>query len=146
MVDPTHEYKKVQVETAAQDDLLILLLDGGVRFCEGALIELRKGAEGNIEKRNDQLLRAQKILLELMSALSPAIGIELYGQLIDLYRFTFERLVEGNMRADLKQIEEGTVMMHKIRDLWRDAVIQAKKERRSGPPPGTGNSSLSVTG
>ena len=146
MMDPTQQYKRVQVETAAQDDLLILLLDGGVRFCEGALIELRKGAEGNIEKRHDQLLRAQKIVLELMGALSPAVGIELYEQLIALYSFTFERLFEGNLTPDLALVEEGTQVMLRIRDMWCDAVRQAKSERKAGPPPGTTNSSLSVTG
>ncbi len=145
-MDPTQQYKRVQVETAAQDDLLILLLDGGVRFCEGALIELRKGSEGNIEKRHDQLLRAQKIILELMGALSPAVGLELYEKLLALYQFTFERLFEGNLAADLEKVEEGTTMMHTIRDMWRDAVAQAKSERKSGPPPGTTSSSISVTG
>ena len=28
MVDPTRRYREVQVQTAAQDDLLMLLLDG----------------------------------------------------------------------------------------------------------------------
>ncbi|MGA1202232.1 MAG: flagellar export chaperone FliS [Planctomycetota bacterium] len=146
MQDPTRQYRKVQVATAAQDDLLILLLDGGVRFCESALIELRKERGEDIEKRHDQLLRAQKILLELMGALSPAIGVELYEQLMRLYRFTFERLFEGNLAADLRLIEEGTEMMHEIRDIWREAVARAKSERRSGPPPPAANGTLSVQG
>ena len=146
MADPTQQYRKVQVETAAQDDLLLLLLDGGVRFCEGALIELRKESGQDIEKRHDQLLRAQKIILELMGALSPAVGIELYDRLMGLYRFTFERLFEGNLSGDLAMVEEGTEVMHRIRDMWREAVQQAKRERKSGPPPGTASSSISVRG
>ncbi len=144
--DPTRRYREVQVGTAAQDDLLMLLLDGGVRFCEGALIELHRGKEQDIEKRHDQLLRAQKIILELMGALSPAIGLELYERLMDLYRFTFERLFEGNLEANVEKVEEGTRLMRQIRDLWREAVDKAKSERTSGPPVAAPTSSISVTG
>jgi flagellar protein FliS len=146
MTDPTKVYRQVQVSTAAQDDLLMLLLDGGVRFCEGALIELKKGPKHDIDRRNDHLLRAQKIILELMGALSPAIGLELYERLMDLYRFTFERLFEGNVESSVEKVEEGTRVMHRIRDLWREAVDKAKAERTHGPPKATSNSSISVKG
>ena len=146
MTDPTQQYRKVQVQTASQDDLLMLLLDGGVRFCEGALIELRKESGQDIEKRHDQLLRAQKIILELMGALNPTVGLELYERLMGLYRFTFERLFKGNLAADIEKVEEGTEMMHRIRDMWREAIAQAKTERRTGPPPASANSSISVQG
>lgn len=146
MNDPTRRYREVQVKTAAQDDLLLLLVEGGVRFCEGALLELDKGKEQDIERRHDQLLRAQKIVLELMGALSPGIGLELYERLMGLYRFTFERLFEGNLEASREKVEEGTRVMRRIRDLWRDAIEKAKAEREGGPPRAAGNSSISVRG
>ncbi len=145
-MDPTKRYRQVQVETAAKDDLLMLLLDGGVRFCESALIELRSEGGGDLEKRNDQLVRAQKILLELMGALSPSIGLDLYQRLMQLYRFTFERLLEGNLNGDLKLVEEGTEVMHQLRDLWADAVKKAKSERKERPQGPLPNSSISVKG
>jgi len=145
-MDPTKRYRQVQVETAAKDDLLMLLLDGGVRFCESGLIELRSEEGGDLERRNDQLVRAQKILLELMGALSPSIGLDLYQRLMQLYRFTFERLLEGNLRGDLQLIEEGTEVMHQIRDLWAAAVEQAKLERKERPQGPLPNSSISVQG
>ena len=63
------------------------------------VLELRKETGEDIEKRHDQLLRAQKILLELMGALNPTIGLELYQQLMGLYEFTFRRLFEGKLEV-----------------------------------------------
>lgn len=143
---PTQRYREVQVKTAAKDDLLILLLDGGVRFAEGAVLELQKGKDEDRDRRNDHLQRAQKIVLELVSSLSPAIGLDLYEKLQGLYRFTFERFFEGNLRSDLALVEEGVVMMKSIRDMWREAVAKAKSERNGPLTPPAANSSISVTG
>lgn len=143
---PTQRYREVQVKTSTKDDLLILLLDGGVRFSEGALIEMQKGAEEDRERRNEHLVRAQKIVLELISSLSPTIGIELYEKLQGLYRFTFHRLFEGNTRSDMALVEEGVVMIKAIRDMWKQAVDKAKQERTKPLTPPQGGSSISFTG
>ncbi|MFN0056817.1 MAG: flagellar export chaperone FliS [Planctomycetota bacterium] len=142
---PTQRYREVQVTTAAKDDLLMLLLDGGVRFIEGALIEMRKPQQDR-EKRNDHLLRAQKIVLELMTSLSPAIGLDLFSSLQGLYRFTFQRLLEGNLKSDIQLVEEGLTLMRKIHEIWRDAVVKARGERdRPLEKPHSGQS-ISVVG
>ncbi|MFQ5654718.1 MAG: flagellar export chaperone FliS [Planctomycetota bacterium] len=143
--DPGRRYREVQVTTAAKDDLLLLLLDGAVRFTEGALLELDEKEE-DPARRNDGLLRAQKIVLELMSALSPAIGLDLYANLQELYRFTFSRLFEGNVHADRKLVGEGLEMLKRIRELWRDAVEKARKERSAPPQNPLPNSTISVKG
>ena len=143
---PSRRYREVQVNTAAKDDLLLLLLDGGVRFSEAGLQELQKGDEQDPGHRSDQLIRAQRIVLELMSALSPAIGLELFNNLQDLYRFTFSRLFEGNVGADAQLVQAGVTLMHRIRDIWKEAVEQARAERDSGPEKPQSNSTISVEG
>ncbi len=145
---PTQRYREVQVNTASKDDLLLLLLDGGVRFSEGALIELEKGEdEEDRAKRNDHLVRAQKILLELMGSLSPSIGEELFANLQSLYRFTFGRLFQGNVKSDATLVSEGVVMMKRIRDLWKETVEHARAQEGTDEKQApTRNSSISVTG
>lgn len=144
--DPTRRYRQVQVETAAKDDLLILLVEGGVRFAEGGALELEKGEEEDRARRNDQLVRAQQILLELIGALSPAIGLELYEKLQGLYHFTFTRLFEGNVESDLTKVREGIEIFCQIRDMWKDAVEKAKTEERRPPQKPLPNSTISVKG
>src|SRR5213075_2159536 len=91
------EYLQVQVRTASQDQLLLMLLDGAVRFVEGALERLGKRDR---EGKCSLLKKAENIVLELIQSLSPAIGEKLYSNLIGLYKFIFRRLVEGNMKDD----------------------------------------------
>ena len=145
-MDPTRRYREVQVKTASQEDLLLLLLDGGVRFAEGALMEMDKGEDEDLSRRNDHLIRAQKILLELMGALSPAIGLEMFRNLQDLYRFTFTRLFEGNVQGDRKQVDDGVRLYKRIREMWREAVEKARAEKSSSPQRPQLGSSISVRG
>ncbi len=144
--DPSQRYLEVQVNTAAKDDLLILLVDGGLRFAEGALLEMERGSDEDGARRSDLLVRSQKIVLELLSSLSPEIGPELYSNLMKLYRFTFFRLFEGNVQGDMRQVREGVFMLRHIRDMWREAVDKARRERPEGPEKPSPNSSISVTG
>ncbi len=143
---PSQRYREVQVKTAAKDDLLLLLVDGGVRFTEGALLEMDKGSAEDRAVRNDLLVRSQRIVLELMSSLSPAIGLELFDKLQGLYGFTFRRLFEGNARSNRTQIEEGLVMLKRIRDMWKEAVEKARAEQLLSPQKPAPNSTLSVQG
>ena len=146
-MDPTRRYREIQVKTASQEDLLLLLLDGGVRFTEGALLEMEKGTDEDRARRSDQLVRAQKIILELMGALSPAIGLELYQNLQDLYRFTFRRLFEGNVKSDRELVGEGLCMYERMRELWREAVERSRREKTLSPNPAQQpNSTISVQG
>ncbi|MEM7164933.1 MAG: flagellar export chaperone FliS [Planctomycetota bacterium] len=150
-IDATRRYRQVQVETSAKDELLVLLLDGGVRFAEGAALELRKAANGeeeDLERRNDYLIRSQKIILELIGALNPTIGLELYDKLQSLYSFTFRRLFEGNVEADLVKVEEGVRVFQQIRDMWKDAVERAREEQdgQAKPQRPLSNSTISLQG
>ena len=144
--DPTQRYREVQVQTAAKDELLILLLDGGVRFAESALLEMEKGDEEDRTHRHECLLKAQSIVLELMTSLSPDIGPELFRNLQELYRFTFSRLFEGNSRSRQDQVAEALILLKRIRGMWAEAVEKARAEREVLPDKSQPNSSLSVTG
>ena len=113
------QYLQVQVKTASQDQLLLMLLDGAVRFVEGALERLgRKDRDG----KNEQLLKAQKIILELIQSLNPSVGEKIYSNLIGLYKFIYRRLVEGNLRDDRACLEEGLKILGEVRETWRLAV------------------------
>jgi flagellar protein FliS len=125
------EYLQVQVRTATKDQLLIMLLDGAVRFVEGARERM---ARGEREEKNALLQKAQNIVLELVQSLSPAIGEPLYGNLIGLYKFIYRRLVEANLRDDPQSLEEALQILSEVRETWRQAVA-AFRAGLSGPAP-----------
>ena len=81
-----------------------------------------------------------------MGSLSPGIGEELFANLQSLYRFTFNRFFQGNVKSDPELVSEGVEMMKRIRDLWKDTVEHARSEGMQSESPPGGSSSISVTG
>ena len=113
------EYLQVQVKTASKEQLLLMLLDGAVRFIEVGRDHM---ARGNREAKSELLLKAQNIILELIQSLNPAVGEALYKNLIGLYKFIYRRLVEGNLRNDAVLLDEGLKILLNVRETWRQAV------------------------
>ena len=113
------EYLQVQVRTASPDQLLLMLLDGAVRFVERAMDRMERG---DVEGKNELLLKAQKIILELIQSLNPSIGEKIYANLIGLYKFIYQRLLDGNLGNDRACLEEGLQILGVVRETWRQAV------------------------
>jgi len=129
--DKSQEYLKVKIETAKPTELLLLLLDGAVRFTRQALGRI---AEKDFEEKNRLLLKAQDIMLELIQALDPAIGEELYDRLIGLYRFCYDRLVRANLDHDPRPAEEALNILEHLRDTWRMAIRKFEEEEKENGP------------
>src|SRR2546423_7811272 len=67
------QYQRAQVETASPVRLIILLYDGAIRFCMTGLDAMRRG---DLESQHTHLLKAQRILAELMGSLDREAGGE----------------------------------------------------------------------
>ncbi len=126
------EYLEVQVRTATPDHLLLMLLDGAVRFAEGAREKL---ARGDREGKHELLVKTQNIVLELIQTLNPAIGEKVYGGLTGLYRFIYRRLVEANIEESAQKLEEALKILLNLRETWRQAVAVYRAEKAGAAKP-----------
>ncbi len=122
-------YLETQIQTASPDQLLLMLFDGAIRFSEQGKVLLLEKA---FEQSNARLLRAQDIMLELMSALDTGIGEPIYGNLMGLYRFVWERLIDANVRRDAAPIDESLKILALLRETWGEAVAKARQEKSPG--------------
>ncbi len=120
------KYFQIQVETASPDEILLLLLDGAIRFVDRALEAMDKK---DLEKKNTSLLKAQAIVTELSNSLQMEIGEAVFRNLKGLYFFTYQKLVEGNLRDDRDIVGEGLKVLHSLRDTWRHAVAAYRQEQ-----------------
>lgn len=146
------QYYKVHVETAPKDQLLLMVLDGMLRFVDRAREAMETGA---LEEKNTCLQKTQALLLELDGALSPEIGEKLYRDLRGLYFFVYRKLIEANLRNSIELLDEGRQMLVHISETWRLAVKQYRAEVHSaqgtqeaapqGAPEGE-RERLSITG
>ena len=127
-----NEYLKVKIQTAQPSELLLLLLDGALRFARQAKPLM---GTNEFEEKNRLFLRAQNIVLELFQALDQRIGDELYARLTGLYRFCYDRLVRANVENDTSAVDDALSILEHLRETWGLAVRKARDESGGTPPP-----------
>ena len=54
---------------------------------------------------------------------------EISHQLMPLYNYTYDRLVEGNIKSDVAMLEEAKGIIKELRDAWAQAMKKARKEK-----------------
>ena len=117
-------YKRQQVMTATPEALTLMLYNGALRFMvEG--IEAIKNR--NYEKTNTSLIKAQNIISEFRITLRMEYDIS--HQLLPLYNYVYECLVEANMKHNIEKVEEAKQIITELRDAWNEAIKIARKEK-----------------
>lgn len=112
-------YRKNAAMGASPVQLVVMLYDGALRFAEEGK---RAMIEKNYEVQNDKLQRAQKIVMELMGSLDFEKGGEIAKNLLGLYEFTLNELIEGNITDSPERIANAQSTLRELREAW--VVIQ----------------------
>ncbi len=127
-------YRRVQTETAAPADLVLMLYDGLLR-------NLARGDRAIEEGRNDEansaLIRSQEILLELVASLDhEAVGEagELSRRLASVYEYCYRRLVEANLRKQAAPALEVATLIRRVREAWAQAATDTTSGGAGRPP------------
>ena len=117
-------YKKQQIMTATPEALTLMLYNGCLKFIKEGVEFL---AEKNYEASNISLQKAQNIISEFRITLN--MDYEISHQLLPLYNYAYDRLVEGNMKSDPALIQEATDIITELRDAWAQAMKKAREEK-----------------
>ncbi len=127
MKNRAQQYLENHILTAPKEDLLLMLFDGAIRFAEQARPKIEaKDHEGS----GRLLIRAQRIVIELMTSLSrDLMGEEIYGNLMSLYNFIYFRLVNANMKKDVALVDEAVKILAHLRETWSQAVEKNRREQ-----------------
>ena len=118
-------YHESQVLTAAPEQLVVMLDDGAIRFCARAEAALERG---NASEAGESMIRAQRIVLELLCALRPEENPAISQNLSALYTFMYEQLVWANVHADAGKIQTVSKLLGTLREGWAEAIDKRKKE------------------
>lgn len=117
-------YKRQQVMTATPEMLTLMLYNGALRFMsEGSEAIRKKDYEG----ANTVLQKAQNIITEFRLTLKMEYDIS--HQLMPLYNYVYDCLVEANMKGDVSKVEEAKGIITELRDAWAQAMKEARKEK-----------------
>jgi len=120
------EYMKVKIQTAGPTELLIMLFEGAIRFTKQAKVHIENK---EMDKKNDLLVRAQNIMLELIQALDPNLEPQLYNNLTGLYKFCYERLLATNIENSIKCANEALKILEELKDTWKLAIKKTEEEQ-----------------
>ena len=126
-------YKRQQVMTATPEALTLMLYNGCLKFIKEGVEAL---AEKHYETANESLQKAQNIISESRVTLN--MDYEISHQLLPLYNYAYDRLVEGNMKSDPTIIAEASDIMTELRDAWAQAMKKAREEKGSQGTEGSG--------
>lgn len=118
-------YKNNSVTYASKEQLLLMLVDGAVKF---AKISRQAIVDKDIKKAHEYLIKTQDIFVELMVTLDLSEA-EWLGNLFEVYGYIKDKLVEVNLKKDLGLLDEVIPLIESVRQLWNDCYKEAKKNR-----------------
>lgn len=116
-------YKNNSINFASKEQLLLMLLDGSVKF---AKIARQAILDKDIMKAHENIVKTQNIYYELMTSLDVNQGGEWAKNLMEIYTFIIDKLVQANIKKDVNTIDEVMPLIEDVRDTWNEAYKISK--------------------
>ncbi|MCC3869516.1 flagellar export chaperone FliS [Terrisporobacter mayombei] len=120
--NPYNTYKQNSVNMASKERLLLMLLDGSVKYTKIARTAIQ---EKDMAKAHKELVRVQDIFLELMVTMDKSAG-KYMEELYNLYDFIKNELGRANIKKDVKIIDNILPIIEEIRDIWYETDKKIK--------------------
>lgn len=110
-------YKNNSVNFASKEQMLLMLLDGAVKFAKRAKLAIQ---EKNIKLAHDNIIRTQDIFTELKVTLDTNAG-DWAKQMFNIYSFINDRLFQANIKKDEAIMDEVIPLIEEVRNTWNEA-------------------------
>ena len=123
--NPLQSYKTISLETAPPGRLVLMLLDGAIKFLERAKLgfDIEDPVEMN-ETVHNNITRAQDIINELNGTLNMDQGGEIAVVLRDLYVYMENKLFESNIRKEIEGVQEVIDRLSTLQEGWSEMLEQ----------------------
>ncbi|MFC3886544.1 flagellar export chaperone FliS [Bacillus songklensis] len=121
--NPYQVYQQNSVNTASPGELTLMLYNGCLKFMKLARTAIE---QKDIQTKNENLLKAQKIIQELMVTLN--MDVEMSKTMMAMYDYINRRLIEVNIKNDLAILDEVEGYVTEFRDTWKQ-VIQLNRQK-----------------
>lgn len=117
-------YTRVDIETASQGKLIVMLFNGAIKRAEEAKRQLERDKREGV---HNNLIRAQEIIAELRGALNLQAG-PVAKNLDRVYEYFQHLLIQANLKKEAKPIEECVELMTMMRDTWQELFTGLAKQ------------------
>jgi flagellar protein FliS len=122
-------YRRVEVETATPEKLVVMLYNGAIRHVEDAK---RTIALNDVRRTHDHLIRAQEIVTELRGALNFAAG-DVAQNLDRIYDYVHRLLIQANLKKDAAPLDECLGHLRELRDAWDEIAARPQAGDSAAP-------------
>lgn len=116
-------YKNNSVNFASKEQLLLIILDGAVKFSK---IGRQAILDKDIKSAHENIIKTQNIFYELMISLDLTQSGDWGLNVISIYKFIINKLVEANMKKDIEIMDEIIPLIEEVRDMWNEVYKSAK--------------------
>lgn len=110
-------YQTNTVQTASPSELTLMLYEGAIKFCNIALMGLE---QNDLQKANDNIIKAQKIIVEFRATLDTKYPVSKDFDVV--YDYIYRRLVDANIAKDKEILEEALQYIREMRDTWKEVM------------------------
>ena len=110
-------YQGTKINTASPAELTLMLFDGAIKFCNKGIYAIE---ENNIQKANENLIKAQKIIMEFRGTLDFKYPVAQDFERV--YDYIYRRLVEANIKKDKEIAEDALKFIREMRDTWKEVM------------------------
>jgi flagellar protein FliS len=112
-----NKYMENTVQNATPAQLLIMLIDGAIRFCKMGIISIE---QNNYENANLNLGKAQNIVSEFIITLDRESAVA--DGLLGLYEYFNLRLTEANVQKKVEPAQEVLGYLSELKEVWMQAA------------------------
>lgn len=123
--NPYNTYKKNSVSMSSKEQLLLMLLDGAVKYTKIAKMAIENK---DIPRAHKELVRVQDIFLELMITLDKSSNKHM-EDIYNLYEFIKSELGRANIKKDIKIIDNILPVIEEVRDMWYEVDRKIKSTK-----------------
>ncbi|NME82796.1 flagellar export chaperone FliS [Clostridium sp. SM-530-WT-3G] len=116
-------YKANSVNFASKEQLLLMLVDGAVKF---AKIGRQAIADKDIQKAHNNIIKTEDIFTELRATLDISAG-QWAEDMFEIYGFINQKLFEANIKKSTEIMDEIIPLIEEVRDIWYEAEKRARR-------------------
>lgn len=102
-----------------------MLYDGAIRFLNEAEDAMNKA---DYDRQNHFIIKAQRIVAELMSSLDMQKGAHIAENLLNIYAYIYNQLIEANMGDQVEVIGQVRHLLQELREAWDEVAYQAETD------------------
>ncbi len=111
-------YKKTQIQTADQGNLILLCYDGAISSIKQAI---KAHEDKNLIAMGESLTKAQNILWELTNSLNFEAG-EIAYNLDSLYKYMIRQIMDGQYHNTIKPLNEVVAYLQELKESWQTII------------------------